>query len=114
MRENKLSQKIVRSCEEESLTHHLRMDTIDNRLIYFNRSLFFIATLMKQGEYIEVKKIILLIGISRGAVDEIWLNRYYNIITKFIHEMNFYGKKCYFLVKKTYFKAINNYVKKKL
>ena len=28
-------------------------------------------------------------------------------------KMNFYGKKCYFLVKKTYFKAINNYVKKK-
>ena len=109
--ENKLSQKIVRSCEEESFTRHLRMDTIDNRLIHSNRSLFFfLATLMKQEEYTEVEKIILPIGIGRGAVDEIWLNRYYSIITKFIHEINFYGKMCYFLAKKSYFKAINNYV----
>ena len=30
--ENKLAQKIVRNCEQESFVHHLRMDTIDNRL----------------------------------------------------------------------------------
>ena len=88
------------------------MDTIGNRLTYFNRSLFLLGRMMKQIEYINTKKIILPIGIGRGGVDEIWLNRYYDVITKFIEEMNFYGKKCYFLVKKSYFKAIDNYVTK--
>ena len=67
---------------------------------------------MKKEEYLEIKKIILPIGIGRGLVDDIWLNQYYNIITKFVYEMNFYGKKCYILVKKSHFKTINNYVKK--
>ena len=66
---------------------------------------------MKQTDYTGFKNIILPIGIGRGGVNEVWLNRYYGI-SKFIHEMNFYGKKCYFLVKKSYFKAIDNYVTK--
>ena len=82
------------------------MDTIENR------SLFLLCRMMKQIEYINIKKIILPIGIGPGGVDEIWLNRYYDIISKFIEKMNFYGKKCYFLVKKSHFKAIDNYVTK--
>ena len=109
--ENKITQKIIRKCEDTSLIHHLRMDTIENRISYFNRSLFFLATLLKKEEYFEIKKIILPIGIGRGVVDDIWLKKYYNIITKFVYEMNFYGKKCYILVKKSHFKDINNYVK---
>ena len=109
---NKLAQKIVGNCEQESFAHHLRMDTIENRLTYFNRRLFFLGRMMKQIEYISIKKIILPIGIGHGGVDEIWLNRYYDIICKFIQEMNFYGKKCYFLVQKFYLKAIDNYVTK--
>ena len=38
--ENKLAQKIVRNCEQESSAHHLCMDTIEDRLTYFNRSVF--------------------------------------------------------------------------
>ena len=83
------------------------MDTIENRVTYFDRSLFLLGRMMKQIEYINIKKIIGL-----GGVDEIWLHRYYDIISKFIEEMNFYGKNCYFLVKKSYFKAIDNYVTK--
>ena len=112
--ENKLSKETVRYCEQESFAPHLRMDTIENRLIYFKRSLFLLGRMMKQTNYIGVKKIILPIGIGQGGVDEVWLNRYYAVISKFIHEMNFYGKKCYLLVKKSYFKAIDNYVTKKL
>ena len=109
---NKITQKIIRKCEETSLIHHLRMDTIENRLSYFNRSLFFLASLLKKKkEYFEIKKIILPICIGRGVVDDIWLKKYYIIITKFVYEMNFYGKKCYNLVKKSHFKTINNYVK---
>ena len=47
---------------------------------------------MKQTEYISIKKIILPIGIGRGSVDETWLNRYNDIISKFIEEMNFLWK----------------------
>ena len=39
-----------------------------------------------------------------------WLKRYYNVITKFVHEMNFYGKKCYILITEEYFKQMNKYV----
>ena len=49
------------------------MDTIENRLTYFNRRLFFLVSLLKKEEYLEIKKIILPIGIGRGLVDDIWL-----------------------------------------
>ena len=55
------------------------MDTIENRLIYFDISPFPLGRMMKQIEYIRIKKIILPIGIGRGGVDEIWLNRFYAI-----------------------------------
>ena len=73
--ENKLAQKIVINCEQESFAHHLRVDMIENRLTYFNRSVFLLGRMMKQIEYINIMKIILPIGIGRGSVDEIWLNR---------------------------------------
>ena len=87
--ENKLVQKIVRNCEQESFAHHLHMDTIENRLTNFNKSLFLLGRMMKQIEYISIKKIILPISIGRGGVDEIWLNRYHDIISKFIEEIDF-------------------------
>ena len=38
-KENKISQKIVRNCTQESFTRCLSQDTVDNRLIYFKRAL---------------------------------------------------------------------------
>ena len=37
--ENRLAQKIVRNCGEESFIKHLRHDTSENRLIHFNNAL---------------------------------------------------------------------------
>ena len=67
---------------------------------------------MKNTEYINVKKIILRIGIGQGVVNELWINRYYEVIKKFAHEMYFYGKKCYILINKTHFNAVGEFVAK--
>ena len=116
--ENKESQNFIRKCketpfkrcEETPLIKRLREDTVKNRIYYFNKSLFSLAIILKREEYFEIKKIIIPIGIGRRGVDEDWLKRYYNVITKFVHEMNFYGKKCYILVTEEHFKHIDKYV----
>ena len=115
--ENKESQNFIRNCQETPfrcgktpLIKRLREDTVKNIIYYFNKSLFSLANILKREEYFEVKKIVIPIGIGCRGVDEVWLKRYYNVITKFVHEVNFYGKKCYILITEEYFKQINKYV----
>ena len=81
-------------------------------MVYFNKALFLLSNQLKKKEYSDVKKIILPIGIRPGIVDELWLCRYYEVVKKFAHEICFYGKQCYLVVKNSYFNAIDNFITK--
>ena len=68
--ENRLAQKIVRNCRQESFAKHLRQDTSDNRLIHFNSALNTLSASLKSAKYQDTNKVILPIGIGCSGVSE--------------------------------------------
>ena len=106
---NGLTQKIVRSCGQESFVHHLRHDTSDNRLIHFNAALKTLSDTLKNNAYPDTNKAILPIGIGRSVVDECWLCRY-EIIKKSARDLSHTGIHCYIAVRKPYIYTIEKFV----
>ena len=112
LEENKIANKVLKTCHQESFTNRLRRDTLDQRVRNFNKCLFSLANKLKSTEYKYISKIILPIGIGRGMVDERWLMEYFPILLQFIDDMSFEGKQCYFAVRKSYLLAVENNVNK--
>ena len=110
--QNKMSQKIVRNCPQESFRQHLRQDTTDNRTLYFHAGLQKLANAIIHKIYPDVDKVIFPIGIGRRSVDETWLCRYYELLKKFSRDIKPYGVRCYIAVRKSYLYAIERYVNK--
>ena len=69
---NPISQKIVKRCKQQSYVRHLRADTQDNHLNYFNKCLFSLARMITESEFTDIKNIILPLGIRRSIVDDFW------------------------------------------
>ena len=111
--ENRLAQKIVRNCRQESFAKHLRQDTSDNRLIHFNSALNSLSASLKTATYQDTNKVVLPIGISCSGVSEKWLCRYYEIIKKFAQDISHKGIHCYIAVRKQHLYAIDRYVSKR-
>ena len=111
--ENRLAQKIVRNCGQESFTKHLRHDTSDNRLIHFNTALNSLSASLKTSTYQDINKVVLPIGIGCSGVSEKWLCRYYEIIKKFAQDISHKGIHCYIAVRKQHLYAIDRYVSKR-
>ena len=110
---NRLSQKIVKRCTQESFRYHLRQDTTDNRCIYFNTALQKLGNALVLNMYPDIDKVIFPIGIGCRSVDDIWLCRYYEIIKKFSREIKSSGIRCYIAVRKPYLYAIEKFVNKR-
>ena len=111
--ENRLAQKIVRNCGQESFTKHLRHDTSDNRLIHFNTALNSLSASLKTSTYQDTNNFVLPIGIGCSGVSEKWLCRYYEIIKKFAQDISYKGIHCYIAVRKQHLYAIDRYVSKR-
>ena len=111
--ENRLAQKIVRNCGQESFAKHLRHDTSDNRLIHFNSALKSLSASLKTSTYQDTNKVVLPIGIGCSGVSEKWLCRYYEIIKKFAQDISHKGIHCYIAVRKQHLYAIDRYVSKR-
>ena len=111
--ENRLAQKIVRNCGQESFAKCLRNDTSENRLIYFNKALKSLSASLKTNTSQDTNKVVLPIGIGCSGVSENWLCRYYEIIKKFAQDMSHSGIHCYIAVRKQHLYAIDRYVSKK-
>ena len=111
--ENKLARKIVMNCTQESFVRHLRRDSSDNRLIYFNNALNSLSASLKNNAYPDTTKVILPIGIGCSVVSERWLCRYYELIKKFAREISQTGIHCYIAVRKNYLFAIDKFVNKR-
>ena len=111
--ENRLAQKIVRNCRQESFTKNLRHDTSDNRLIHFNSALNSLSASLKTATYQDTNKVVLPIGIGCSGVSEKWLCRYYEIIKKFAQDISHKGIQCYIAVRKHHLYAIDRYVSKR-
>ena len=111
--ENRLAQKIVRNCGQESFVRHLCQDTSDNCLIHFNKTLQTLSGIRKNNVYPDTNKVILPIGIGRSLVDEQWLCRYYELIKKLAREVSHTGVQCYIAVRKPYLHAIDKFVNKR-
>ena len=111
--ENRLAQKIVRNCGQESFVKRLRQDTSENRLIHFNKALKSLSVSLKTNTYQDTNKVILPIGIGCSGVSEKWLCRYYEIIKKFAQDLSHSGIHCYIAVRKQHLYAIDIYVSKR-
>ena len=111
--ENRLAQKIVRSCGQESFAKHLRHDTSENRLIHFNSALKSLSASLKTSTCQDTNKVVLPIGIGCSGVSEKWLCRYYEIIKKFAQDISHNGIHCYIAVRKQHLYTIDRYVHKK-
>ena len=111
--ENRLAQKIVRNCGQESFAKRLRHDTSENRLIHFNKALKSLSASLKTNTRQDTNKVVLPIGIGCSGVSEKWLCRYYEIIKKFAQDMSHSGIHCYIAVRKQHLYAIDRYVSKK-
>ena len=111
--ENRLAQKIVRNCGQESFVKRLRHDTSENRLIHFNKALKSLSASLKTNTRQDTNKVVLPIGIGCSGVSEKWLCRYYEIIKKFAQDMSYSGIHCYIAVRKQHLYAIDRYVSKK-
>ena len=111
--ENRLTQKIVRNCGQESFAKHLRHDTSDNRLIHFNNALKSLSASLKTSTCQDTNKVVLPIGIGCSGVSEKWLCRYYEIIKKFAQDISHNGIHCYIAVRKQHLYAIDRYVSKR-
>ena len=111
--ENRLAQKIVRNCGQESFLKRLRQDTSENRLIHFNKALKSLSVSLKTNAYQDTNKVILPIGIGCSGVSEKWLCRYYEIIKKFAQDLSHSGIHCYIAVRKQHLYAIDRYVSKR-
>ena len=110
--ENRLAQKIVRNCGQESFVRHLRQDTSDNRLVHFNKALQSLSGILKNNVHPDINKVILPIGIGRSLVDKQWMCRY-EIIKKFAREIPYSGVESYITVRKPYRYAIDKFVNKR-
>ena len=111
--QNKVSQKIVKNCTQESFGQHLRQDTTDNRTIYFNTALQKLANALLHSIYPDINKVIFPIGIGRRSVDDTWSCMYYKLIKKFSRDIKPSGVHCYIAVRKPYLYAIKKYVNKR-
>ena len=111
--QNKVSQKIVKNCTQESFRQYLRQDTMDNRTIYLNTALQKLANALLHKIYPDIDKVIFPIGIGLRSVDDTWLCRYYELVKKFSHDIKTSGVRCYIAVRKPYFYAIKKYVNKR-
>ena len=111
--QNKLSQKIVKKCTQESFRQHLRQDTTDNRTIYFNTALQKLANALVLKIYPDIDKVIFPLGIGRRSVDDMLLCRYYELIKKFSRDIKPSGIHCYIAVRKPHLYAIEKYVNKR-
>ena len=108
--ENRLAQKIVRNCGQESFVGHLQ-DTSDNRFIHYNKALQTLSGILKNNVHPDISKVILPIGIGHSLVDKQWLCRYHELIKKFAHEISYSGVQCYIAVRKPYLNAIDKFAK---
>ena len=111
--ENKLAQKIVRNCGQESFVKQLRQDTSDNRLIHFNKALKSLSVSLKNNAYPDTNKVVLPIGIGCSGVGDKWLCRYYEIIKKFARDVSHTGIHCYIAVRKQHLYSIDRFVGKR-
>ena len=111
--ENNLARKIVVNCTQETFVRHLRRDSSDNRLIYFNNALKSLSASLKSNAHPDTTKVILPIGIGCSVVSERWLCRYYEIIKKFAQEISQTGIHCYIAVRKNYLFAIDKFVNRR-
>ena len=81
---------------EQSFKSHIIQDTLYNRIISFNKSIYLLGNMLKtNSSYNHIKRIFLPMGLGRDYVDIIWINKYYPIIEKFAYEMKYYYKQCY-------------------
>lgn len=107
--ENNIAQKLVKSCSDMMITSRLSADTLLNRLRYFNKAIYNLATQMKKPEYDHIKKFIIPAGIARrGRVDELWLTKYIPIISAFASDMNKYGKEVIIVINEEYLNTLEN------
>ena len=105
--ENTYAQKLLRTCPQESFTNRLRQDTTENRITYFNRSLFKLSVRMKSDEFDHVKTVVIPVGIGRrGKADEVWLTRYLPIISIFAEDIDKSGKECGLICNESYLKFL--------
>ena len=92
--DNNIAQKIIKSCPDAAITSHLKKDSMENRVNYFNKCMFNLAQLLRTLEYSYIKNIIIPVGIGRSAkVDDIWLTKYLPLIFVFCNDMKKYNKR---------------------
>ena len=113
--ENVIAKKMIKNCVDLSVISHLEDDTVENRIIYFNKCLFNLAKQITKPECSYIKKVILPVGIGRRGVDDVWLTKYMPIIYAFANDVGTTGKEVVLVVNKSYlnhlekkYEAVNN------
>ena len=111
--ENMYAKEIIERSGDMLYTSRLKCDTLQNRIIYFDKSLFNLSTQLKKPEFDHIKQVIIPAGIGRrGKMDNIWLRRYFPIISSFAEDIHTAGKLCILLTSDDYLKFTEKRIRK--
>ena len=111
--ENVRAKQIVETSDDILYTSRLKCDTLQNRIIYFDNSLFNLSRQLKKPEFDHIRQVVIPAGIGRrGKMDNIWLTRYFPIITNFALDIYQCGKMCIILTSDDYLKFTENRIRK--
>ena len=104
--ENNIGKRMLQNCKDTAVISRLEEDTTENRIIYFNRSMFKLAVELSKPENDYIKKILIPVGLGRRCLDDVWLKKYAPVISVFAKDMDSRGKEVVLVVGKRYFEFL--------
>ena len=110
--ENPYAKQIIERSGDVLYTSRLENDSLQNRIIYFDKCLLKLASYLKNSEFNHIKRVIIPAGIGRqGKMDNIWLTEYLPILGNFAGDIQQMSKQCIVLTSDEYLKFTENRVK---
>ena len=110
--ENPYAKQIIERSGDFLYTSRLENDTLQNRIIYFDKCLLKLASYLKKDEFNHIKRVVIPAGIGRqGKMDNIWLTKYLPILGNFAGDIHQFGKVCIVLTSDEYLKFTESRVK---